>query len=80
MKVFEDFGATQIKIGKLPSKSRMIIESKNQMAMSGAMNESIDLNDDSDSIMYTNSFEMVENMFTLCSHLWKKSKLMHITN
>ena len=80
MKVFEDFGATQIKIGKLPSKSRMIIESKNQMAMSGAMNESIDLNDDSDSIMYTNSFEMVENMFTLCSHLWKKSKLMHVIN
>jgi sugar-specific transcriptional regulator TrmB len=80
MKVFEDFGATQIKFGKLPSKSRMIIESKNQMAMSGAMNESINLNDDSDSIMYTDSSEMVENMFTLCSHLWKKSKPMQISN
>ena len=80
MKVFEDFGATQIKVGKLPSKSRMVIESKSQMAMSGAMNESIDLNDDSDSIMYTNSSEMVENMFTLCSHLWKKSKLIQVSN
>jgi sugar-specific transcriptional regulator TrmB len=80
MKVFEDFGATQIKIGKLPSKSRMVIESKSQMAMSGAMNESIDLNDDSDSIMYTDSSEMVENMFTLCSHLWKKSKPMQVSN
>jgi len=80
MKVFEDFGATQIHIGKLPSKSRMIIESKNQMVMSGAMSESVDLNDDSDSIMYTNSFEMIENMFILCSHLWKKSKPMQISN
>jgi len=44
------------------------------------MNESIDLNDDSDSIMYTNSSEMVENMFTLCSHLWKKSKLIEVSN
>jgi len=80
MKIFEAFGATQVKIGKLPSKSRMIIESKSQMAMSGAMNESIDLNDDSDSIMYTNSSEMVENMFSLCTHLWKKSKSIKLTN
>ncbi|WP_299291236.1 TrmB family transcriptional regulator [Nitrosopumilus sp.] len=74
MEIIEQLGTPDIKIGKLPSKSRMIVESKNQLIMSGAMKESMDLNDDVDSIMYTNSAEMVENMFSLCTHLWKKSK------
>ena len=51
----------------------MIVETKRQLIMSGAMKESMDLNDDVDSIMYTNSEEMVDNMFSLCTHLWKKS-------
>ena len=74
MEIIEQLGTPDIRIGKLPSKSRMVIESKHQLIMSGAMKESMDLNDDVDSIMYTNSAEMIENMFSLCTHLWKKSK------
>ena len=76
MEIIDQLGATEVRIGKLPSKSRMIVESKRQLIMSGAMKESMDLNDDIDSIMYTNSPEMVENMFSLCTHLWRKSKPM----
>lgn len=76
MEIIEQLGASEVRIGKLPSKSRMVVESKRQLIMSGAMKESMDLNDDVDSIMYTNSEEMVENMFSLCTHLWKKSKPM----
>ena len=76
MEIIEQLGTPDVKIGKLPSKSRMIVESKRQLIMSGAMKESMDLNDDVDSIMYTNSSEMVDNMFSLCTHIWKKSTTM----
>jgi hypothetical protein len=66
--------ATETRIGKLPSKSRMIVEEGNQLIMSGSIKESMDLNDDNDSIMYTNSSEMINNMYSLCTHLWKKAK------
>jgi hypothetical protein len=46
--------------------------------MSGALNASMDLNDESDSVMQTNSMEMVSNMFSLCTLLWNKSKTVEI--
>jgi sugar-specific transcriptional regulator TrmB len=64
----------EIRLGKLPSKSRMIVEENRQLIMSGALNTSMDLNDESDSVMHTNSAEMVSNMFSLCTLLWTKSK------
>ncbi len=67
-------GADETRIGKLPSKSRMIVEDESQLIMSGSIKESMNLNDENDSILYTNSSEMINNMFSLCSHLWKKSK------
>ena len=76
MEIIEKLGTSEVRIGKLPSKSRMIVETKRQLIMSGAMKESMDLNDEMDSIMYTNSEEMVENMYSLCTHLWKKAKPM----
>ncbi|CAE6498171.1 MAG: helix-turn-helix domain-containing protein [Candidatus Nitrosotenuis sp.] len=65
---------TEIRVGKLPSKSRMIVEESRQLIMSGALNTSMDLNDEGDSVMHTNSLEMVSNMFSLCTLLWNKSK------
>lgn len=65
---------SEIRLGKLPSKSRMIVEESRQLIMSGALNTSMDLNDESDSVMHTNSAEMVSNMFSLCTLLWAKSK------
>lgn len=65
---------SEIRIGKLPSRSRMIVEENKQLIMSGALNVSMDLNDEADSVMHTNSLEMVSNMFSLCTLLWNKSK------
>ena len=69
-------GATEIRIGKLPSKSRMIVEEGKHLIMSGGINETMDMNDDGDSVLDSNSIEMVENMYSLCEHLWKKSKTL----
>ncbi len=69
---------TEIRLGKLPSKSRMVVEEGKQIIMSGALNVSMDLNDESDSVMQTNSMEMVSNMFSLCTLLWNKSKTVEI--
>jgi hypothetical protein len=52
----------------------MIVEENKQLIMSGALNMSMDLNDEGDSVMHTNSLEMVSNMFSLCTLLWNKSK------
>lgn len=65
---------SEVRFGKLPSKSRMIVEENRQLIMSGALNTSMDLNDENDSVMHTNSAEMVSNMFSLCTLLWAKSK------
>ncbi|MEM2160184.1 MAG: helix-turn-helix domain-containing protein [Candidatus Nitrosotenuis sp.] len=65
---------SEIRLGKLPSKSRMVVEENRQLIMSGALTTSMDLNDESDSVMHTNSAEMVSNMFSLCTLLWNKSK------
>lgn len=65
---------SEIRLGKLPSKSRMIVEENKQLIMSGALNTSMDLNDENDSVMHTNSAEMVSNMFSLCTLLWNKSE------
>jgi HTH-type transcriptional regulator, sugar sensing transcriptional regulator len=70
--------ASETRVGKLPSKSRLIVEENGQLIMSGSIKETMDLNDDTDSILYTNSQEMVNNMFSLCSHLWKKAKPVEV--
>ena len=56
----------------------MIVEDESQLIMSGSIKESMNLNDEGDSILYTNSSEMINNMFSLCSHLWKKSKPIEV--
>ncbi len=70
--------ASETRIGKLPSKSRVIVEDGGQLIMSGSIKESMDLNDDNDSILYTNSKEMINNMYSLCTHLWKKAKPVEV--
>jgi sugar-specific transcriptional regulator TrmB len=59
---------------KLPSKSRIIVTQDKRLMMSGSMNESMSLNDDADSTLYTNSHEIVDNMYSFCNHLWSISK------
>ncbi|MDE1861893.1 MAG: TrmB family transcriptional regulator [Thaumarchaeota archaeon] len=71
-------GASEIRLGKLPSKGRIVGEKDKQIIMSGSMKGSMDLNDDADSIVHTNSIEIVNNILSLCSHLWKKSKPLEV--
>lgn len=65
---------SEVRVGKMPSKSRMIVEQGRQLIMSGTLNSSMDMNDEGDSVLHTNSGEMVDNMFSLCTLLWNKSK------
>jgi len=72
------FNATETKITKLPSKGRMVVQKDKQMIMSDSAATFQNSNSDSDFSLCTNSVEMVDNIFTLCSHLWKSSKPLEI--
>jgi len=72
------FNATETKIGKIPSKGRMVVQKDKQMIMSDSATSSQYSSADFDSSLCTNSVEMVDNIFTLCSHLWKSSKPLEI--
>ena len=67
-------GFPEIRIGKLPSKSRIIVEKETQILMSGNIKPSTSLHENSESILHSSSQEMAENMFSLCEQLWKKTK------
>ena len=68
------YGISNIRIGTLPSKSRIIVEKKAHLLMSGAIKETNSLTEQSESILYSDSLEMIENMFSLCDQIWKKTK------
>lgn len=71
----ERFKATETKLIKLRSKGRIIVEKDKQMIMSDATTkESEHSSVESDFAFSTNSHEMVNNIYTLCSLLWKNSK------
>ncbi len=68
------FNATETKIGKLPSKGRIVVQKDKKMIMSDHAASSQHSGSDSDFSLCTNSNEMVDNIFTLCSFLWDSSK------
>ena len=68
------FNATETRVGKLPSKGRMVVEKNKKMIMSDSATSFQQSNSDSDFSLCTNSTEMVDNIFTLCSLLWDSSK------
>ena len=68
------FNATETRIGKLPSKGRMVVLEDKKMIMSDSAASLQKSNADSDYSLCTNSSEMVDNIFTLCSFLWDSSK------
>ena len=86
--LIERLKASETRLGKLPSKGRIIVEESTQMIMSDAMNANNNLSKDSalhsadyfgsssesDFALWTNSSEMVNNIFSLCKFLWKTSK------
>ncbi len=70
------FNATETRVGKLPSKGRMIVQKDKKMIMSDSATSFQNSSPDSDFSLCTNSMEMVENIFTLCSFLWDSSKTL----
>jgi len=68
------FNATETKICNLPSKGRIVVQKDKKMIMSDSAATFQNSNSDSDFSLCTNSVEMVENIFTLCSFLWDSSK------
>jgi len=74
LEIINKLGASDVRVGKLPSKSRMIVEEGKHLVISGGINESMYMNDDNDSVLDSNSIEMVNNMYSLCEHIWKSAR------
>ena len=86
--LIERLKPTETRLGKLPSKGRIIVEEGKQMIMSDVMNasdfanlensriqhDSFNIGADSDFALWNNSAEMVNNIFSLCKFLWRTSK------
>ena len=69
------FGASETRVGNLSSKGRMIVEEGKQMIMSDVVWEDSDTqNVQYDYAICTDSNEIVNNIFMLCSFLWKNGK------
>lgn len=69
------FNATETRIGKLPSKGRVVVQKGKQMIMSdSATSTQMSTNSESDSSLCTNSAEMVDNIFSLCTFLWETAQ------
>lgn len=78
MQFIKRFSASQVRIGRLPSKGRIVV-SKNcplggkllmsDSAVKGALHENMD----TECALFTNSEEMTNNIFTLCTFIWKGS-------
>ena len=69
------FGATEARLGKLSSKGRMIVEEGKQVIMSDVVcQDSNKQNTQYDYAICTDSSEIVNNIFMLCSFLWEKFK------
>ena len=79
MKVFiKRFGASEVRIGKLPSKGRIAVSKSCPMSGKLLMSDSavkgnLHENTDAECALFTNSDEMTNNIFTLCTFIWKGS-------
>ena len=68
------FHSTETKIGHLPSKGILVVSKDKQMIISESSMKGYDTTTKSDVALCTNSHELVNNIFTLCTFLWKNSK------
>lgn len=79
MKLFiKRFGASEVRIGKLPSKGRIAVSKacplSGKLLMSdSAVKGSLHENTDAECALFTNSDEMTNNIYTLCTFIWKGS-------
>ena len=66
------FNATEIRVCKLPSKGRIVVEKDKQMIMSDSTQT--DSKSEADFSISTDAKDMVNNIDNLCRFLWKTSK------
>lgn len=74
----DQFVTSETRIEKLPSKGRIILENNSQVIMSGYISNSMSLNDETDSVMVTDSSEINSYVNNLCQYFWNKSKVPEI--
>jgi len=72
-------GIKYFKIATLPTSGRLICN-KSQVLMSGNTSSYSDKNRSEESVMVTNSKDIVRNMQSLCKFLWETGKGVHIEN
>ncbi|MGQ0772340.1 MAG: TrmB family transcriptional regulator [Nitrososphaerota archaeon] len=77
------FGASEVRIGKLPSKGRIVVSQScpitgkllmSDSAVRGTLHENVD----SECALFTNSEEMTNNIFTLCNFIWKGATAVNL--
>ena len=74
------FGATETRVCKLPSKGRIIVQKDQQLIMSNSHTSQLPNNIESDFSLCTNSTEIVANIHSLCSLLWKTASPLETIN
>lgn len=67
-------GADEVRVGKLPSKTRMFVEDGKHLIMSDFVRDAGGLSEKTDYVFYTNSHEMSSNLYTFCKQLWEASE------
>ncbi|MGQ0606346.1 MAG: TrmB family transcriptional regulator [Candidatus Nitrosotenuis sp.] len=72
------FGASEVRIGKIPSKGRIVVSKGgtlgDKLLMSdSAVKGSLHENTDAECALFTNSDEMTNNIYTLCTFIWKSA-------
>jgi len=70
------FNATEIRICKLPSKGRIVVQKDKQMIMSDSTQTSS--NSEADFSISTDAKDMINNIDSLCRFLWKSAKPLEI--
>lgn len=73
------FGVSEVRIGKLPSRGRIVVAKccpiTGKLLMSdSAVRGTLHENTDTECALFTNSEEMTNNIFTLCNFIWKTSE------
>jgi sugar-specific transcriptional regulator TrmB len=74
------FSATETRVCKLPSKGRMVVQKDHQLIMSDSHTSQLSNNLESDYSLCTNSAEIVSNIHSLCSMLWKTATPLETIN
>jgi len=71
------FNATEIRICKLPSKGRIVVQKDKQMIMSDSTQT--DSKSEADFSISTDAKDMINNIDSLCRLLWKSAKPLEIS-